>query len=307
MAGARGAAIRLACVGHASLDHVFEIEAFAPRPSKTPARRYRMQAGGMAFNAAVSASRLGAAVRMIGRVGDDSAADFLRRRLAEERIDPAGLQTVPHSATSVSAVVVDALGQRQIFNHRGDALARAHALDVSQLEGADAVLVDPRWVAGAEAALTWARERGVLSMLDADVAPPADLARLVPLARWTVFSEPGLACWAPGQETQAALRAACRGGCEVAVVTWGEHGSWRSTGGGDPLHEPAPAVTAADTTAAGDVFHAALAVALAEGRPADAAVRWASAAAAFKCERGLGALGAPTRHQLEVWLGARTT
>ena len=298
-------AVRLACVGHASLDHVFEIEAFAARPSKTPARRYRTQAGGMAFNAAVAASRLGAAVRMIGRVGEDSAADFLRERLVQERIDPAGLQTVPHSGTSVSAVVVDQLGQRQIFNHRGNALVRAHALDLSQLEGAAALLVDPRWVAGAEAALIWARQHGVLSVLDADVAPAADLRRLVPLARWAVFSEPGLACWAPGQDTPAALRAACRLGNEVAMVTWGEHGSWRSMGGAEPVHESAPAVVAADTTAAGDVFHAALAVALAEGSPADDAVRFASAAAAFKCERGAGALGAPTRHQLEVWLSAR--
>ncbi len=298
-------AVRLACVGHASLDHVFEIEAFATRPSKTPARRYRMQAGGMAFNAAVSASRLGAAVRMIGRVGEDSAADFLRERLAQERIDPAGLQTVAGGATSVSAVVVDAMGQRQIFNHRGNALTRAHALDVAQLDGADVVLVDPRWVAGAEAALTWARHHGVLSMLDADVAPAADLRRLVPLADWAVFSEPGLACWAPGQDTPTALRAACRLGCHVAMVTWGEHGSWRCAGGAEPVHEAAPSVVAADTTAAGDVFHAALAVALAEGRAADDAVRFASAAAAYKCERGAGALGAPTRHQLEGWLQAR--
>ena len=67
-------------------------------------------------------------------------------------------------------------------------------------------------------------------------------------------------------------------------------------------HVAAPAVQARDTTGAGDVFHAALAMALAEGRATRDAVAWACAAAAFKCERGRGADGAPTRAQLERWL-----
>lgn len=67
-----------------------------------------------------------------------------------------------------------------------------------------------------------------------------------------------------------------------------------------------PAVQAIDTTGAGDVFHAALAIGLAErmGTTA-AAVSWACAAAAFKCERGFGAEGAPTRTELDSWLRAR--
>ena len=66
-------------------------------------------------------------------------------------------------------------------------------------------------------------------------------------------------------------------------------------------------VQARDTTAAGDVFHAALAVALGEGQGTAAAVAWACAAAAFKCERGGGAEGAPTRSELSRWLAQRAT
>ena len=161
--------LRLACVGHAAIDHVFGIEAFAPHPTKTPASSYCLRGGGMAFNAALAAARLGASVRLIGRVGDDLGADFLRERLRAEGVEQRGLQSVAGASTSVAAVVVDAQGQRQVFNHRGTALVRAHALDLRQLQGADAVLVDPRWVAGAEAALRWARRHGVLSVLDADV------------------------------------------------------------------------------------------------------------------------------------------
>lgn len=293
--------LRLACVGHAAIDHVFGISAFDARPTKTAASSYCLRGGGMAFNAAVAAARLGASVRLIGRVGDDLAATFLRDQLVAEGIEPRGLQSVAGATTSVAAVVVDAQGQRQVFNHRGTALARGHALDLRQLDGADALLVDPRWLAGAEAALRWARRQGVLSLLDADVAPQADLQRLVPLADWAVFSEAGLACYAPGLDADQALRRALHHGSKVALVTRGEWGSRRTVGDGF-ADCPAPPVLARDTTAAGDVFHGALALALASRQSAAQAVRDASAAAAFKCARGLGAQGAPTRAQLARWM-----
>jgi sulfofructose kinase len=296
--------VRVACVGHASLDHVFEVDAFPAAPTKTPAHHYRRLGGGMSFNAAIAAARLGAAVRMLGRVGDDAAAAFLRERLAAEGIEARGLATVRGSETSVSAIVVNAQGERQIFNHRGDAISRAHALDTRQLAGADVVLVDPRWVAGAETALRWCRKHGVMSILDADVAPRADLQRLVPLAQWAVFSEAGLQSWRPGANASSTLPMVCKAGCAVAMVTCGEHGSWRSEGAA-AVHQSAPRVVATDTTAAGDVFHGALAVALAEGASHEDAVQFASAAAAFKCERGAGALGAPRRPELARWLRER--
>jgi sulfofructose kinase len=254
------------------------------------------------LNAAIAAHRLGALVRLVGRVGEDDAAGLLRRQLLDEGVDTRALETVPGTATSVSAIVVDPAGTRQIYNHRGDALALAHGLDTALLEGADVVLVDPRWVGGAAAALEWARRHAVLSVLDADVAPVADLRRLVSLARWAVFSEPGLAVFAPGQAMQQGLGLALQAGCEAAMVTRGERSLlWQRRHG--PLLEAAvPRVKATDTTGAGDVFHAALALALAEGMADRAAAAFASAAAALKCKAGQGVFGAPRRAQVEAFL-----
>jgi sulfofructose kinase len=61
---------------------------------------------------------------------------------------------------------------------------------------------------------------------------------------------------------------------------------------------PAPKVDVVDSLSAGDVFHGALALALAEGRPAEAAVTFAVAAASLKCTRFGGRLGCPTRDEL---------
>jgi sulfofructose kinase len=290
-----------ACVGHASVDHHFEIEAFASQPTKTPAKSYRMIAGGMAANAAVAMARLGAKVKLLGRIGDDAAAAFVRQAVQSTGVHTL-LETVAHSYTSVSSVVVDACGERQIFNHRGDALDKAHALDMRQLHGARAVLVDPRWREGALAALQWAKAHQVLSVLDADVAPQADLCQLVPAAQWVVFSEPGLACYAPDAANQAqALARALADGAEVAMVTLGERGVLWTRGQG--MHTlPGFQVKAVDTTGAGDVFHAALVLALGESQGETSAIRFASAAAALKCTQRYGVLGTPSRQQVEEYL-----
>ncbi len=134
--------IDLACVGHAAVDHHFEIEAFPARPTKTPATAYHHIIGGMAANAAVAATRLGGRVRLLGRVGDDEAGRFVQAELAALGVADVQLEAVAGAATSVSSVVVDAHGERQVFNHRGSALTQAHPLDVAQLAGACA----PCWL-----------------------------------------------------------------------------------------------------------------------------------------------------------------
>ena len=100
--------IRIACVGHAALDHVFEVEQIPGGSSKTLARRYQALAGGMALHASIAAARLGASVRLLGRVGEDAAADFLRRRIAAEGVEPRGLASVRGGSTSLASVIVDA-------------------------------------------------------------------------------------------------------------------------------------------------------------------------------------------------------
>jgi sulfofructose kinase len=293
----------IVCVGHATIDHHFEVQAFPSVPTKTRASSYKQLTGGMAANAAIAMARLGASVRLIGRVGSDEAGHFLQNNLHAERLHNL-LEVVPGASTSVSSAVVDATGERQIFTHTGSALEQAHALDTAHLQGARALLVDPRWLAGAQAALTWARANQVLSMLDADVAPTERLQTLVPLAQWAVFSERGLQCFAPGLGTEAALEAALHAGAKVAMVTHGERGVVWNSGQG-PERMSAFSIQAKDTTAAGDVFHAALLLALAQGQNTPNAIRYASAAAAIKCTRRHGVSGAPGHEEVEAFLRER--
>jgi sulfofructose kinase len=150
-------------------------------------------------------------------------------------------------------------------------------------------------------------------VLDGDVAPRADLQRLVGLAAWTVCSEPGVAALL-GLSFDGALDAAVaqRGlaevlahGAEVAVVTMGERGLWWQRRGGAASHLAAfDAGSVVDTLGAGDVFHGALAVALSERRGDLDALRFASAAAALKCLRPGGVAGAPYRAEVDAYLAS---
>jgi sulfofructose kinase len=297
---------RISTVGHAALDHCFDIAEFPRQPTKTPSHCYRMVSGGMAANAAIAATRLGARAGLFGAVGDDEAGLFLARRVQSLGVDCSGLQRVQGATSSISAVVIDAQGERQIFNCRGDALLKALPMDVSGLEGSDVVMVDPRWMAGALAALHWTRAVGVLSVLDGDLSPQQDLQALSAQADWSVFSESGLAAFAPRASVEEGLLAALEAGTQVAVVTLGPRGvRWMRRDG--TLHSiDAFVVNAMDTNGAGDVFHAALAVALAQGQGDRDAIRFAAAAAALKCQRTGGVGNGPDRREVDQFLIAQS-
>lgn len=300
--------VRVVGVGHVSLDHVFTVAAPPAAGLKTPARRYRALVGGMTGNAVLAAARLQARGAIVSPVGDDAAAALFAEHFQREGVDARGLQRVAGANSSTSAIMVDDGGERTIVNHRGSALTQCGAFDNTQLDGAGALLADPRCVSWAEAALRIARGRRLPSVFDGDSAPRDDLRRLVGLAEWAVFSEPGLAAYSDASVPEA-LAQALDAGARVAVVTLGENGLiWRAasaTGPSAPAHLAAfPVPQVADTTAAGDVFHGALAVALAEGLGELEALRFAAAAAALKCRRADGVLGAPHREQVQELLAA---
>lgn len=309
--------ITLVGVGHVSLDHVFRVAAPPQRGLKTPALAHRTLVGGMTANAVVAAARLGAAARIVSPVGADAAGARFAAHFEHEGVDASGLLAVAGAHSSTSAVIVDAEGERTIVNHRGDALARCPPLDLARLEGADVLLADPRCPSWAESALRWAAARGLPSVFDGDTAPGEHLRRLAARAAWAVFSAPGLAAWCAdgaggdhqvldAEQTAAALAAVLAAGAQVAVVTRGEQGAWvrRSEGesGVGPMRwiPPHPAQPVVDSTAAGDVFHGALGVALAEGAGDDAALAFASTAAALKCLRPDAVLGAPSRAEVSA-------
>ncbi|WP_326534766.1 PfkB family carbohydrate kinase [Pseudorhodoferax sp.] len=284
----------LVCIGLTAYDLTWDVEHLPRGGGKTRALNFRQGGGGMAANAAAAAARLGARVCFWGRAGDDMAGQQMVHELHALGVDVSALRLFAGARSSVSGIAVDAAGERSIVNFRGAGLPDdADWLPLDTLARCDAVLGDVRWPAGVAAAFDAARAAGIPTVLDGDVAEAAVFDTLLPRSDYAVFSEPGLAGYAPGlADDEARLRHALARGCRLAAVTRGAGGVvW--TDGGTLQGQPAFAVEAVDTTGAGDVFHGALALALGVGADVADAFRFASAVAALKCTQPGGRAGVP--------------
>lgn len=301
------------CLGHAALDRIYRVSTLPAGSTKLRASGYSEVGGGMASNGACAISRLldpaRHSVEFWGRTGDDSAGDIIRAQFQLFDVDVEHVKVFQGCMSSQSAVMVDDAGERMIVNYRGDVPVDDIAwLPLASIAGAAAVLTDVRWLEGGRAVLEAARAAGVPSVLDADLGDVPLVRALVPLAGHAIFSEPGLDNWygshcGDDDAIAGALRSAVDGGAKVAGVTRGGRGVslWVD---GTLRHVPAFPVEVVDTLGAGDVFHGAYALGLAEGMSAVESARFASAAAAIKCSRHGGRRGAPTRDDVERLLGA---
>ncbi|CAK7259816.1 MULTISPECIES: sugar kinase [unclassified Shinella] len=292
-----GAAPSIICLGLSALDRIWRVETpFTGGSEKIRAGEHLTEAGGMAANAAVTVARLGGRASFWGRAGDDDAGRLMAEAFAAEGVDIGQFRLFEGGASSVSGIIVDARGERQIVNFRGRYPVDPAWLSLAGLS-ADCVLADPRWPEGAEALFTEARRRGIPTVLDGDVADADIFERLLPLTDHAVFSEPGLRGFG-GEDLDAALALAAGFGCRMVAVTRGGDGLvWQDASGRHDM--PAPAVQAVDTTAAGDVFHGAYAFAIGANFGIADALAFASAVAALKCTRPGGRAAIPSLDDLK--------
>ncbi|RUZ76161.1 sugar kinase [Mesorhizobium sp. M7A.F.Ca.US.006.01.1.1] len=290
--------VKLLSVGALTLDTILRVETLPVHQGKFIASDGIQIASGMATSAACAAHRLGAEVSLWASAGDDAIADQLIAGVEAEGVDCTFVRRVRGARSALASILVDAHGERIIVPFY-DRLAQAdpEALPVADLMAFDAVLVDVRWPGAAALALKAARASGRPAILDADTAPLEVLEQLLPLATHIIASEPAarIVCGQALDPETACADLASRTDAFVAV-TGGAAGSWwHDRSAGCVRHVAAPRIKAVDTLAAGDVFHGAFAVGLAEAMPVEQALRFASAAAALKCLRFGGRLGAPNR------------
>lgn len=292
---------RIACVGITVLDRIWYLNDLPKEGGKYVAGDYKEVGGGPAATAAVAAAKLGAEVDFIGRVGDDDTGNRLLTELQAYGVNTRFTRIVKGARSSQSAVLVDASGERIIANYPSpDLPACADWLAEIDFAQWDAVLADVRWHDGAKQAFTLARAKGVPTVLDADVTPQ-NITELVALSDHAAFSAPGLARLTEISDAAQALKQAQTLTNGHVYVTQGAQGClWLEHS--RLQHLPAFNVDVVDTTGAGDVFHGALAVSVAQGGTTEAAIRFASAVAALKCTCPGGRAGIPNCDQTRSFL-----
>lgn len=293
-------------VGSLNADLVFSAQRM-PRPGESVAGTdFAVHPGGKSANQAVAAARLGAAVRLVGAVGDDAYGDMLRASAAEAGVDVSGVRTVPGVPTGVAGITVDAQGENSIVivpgaNGTLSAQDVAEASERGVFDGAAVVCVClevpmPAVLAAARAG------RSVGATVILNLSPytpiPDGLAACVDLLLVNAHETAallGLAGLDPDGADWTAIRAAlARAGFERVIVTLGARGAVlldSSDGPGSATRIGPTAVNAVDTTGAGDAFTGALAARIAAGGALADAARYASVAAALATTRP-GAQGA---------------
>lgn len=283
--------------GSANMDLVATAPAL-PRPGETVlGRDFITMPGGKGANQAIAASRAGGACTLLGAIGSDSFGVTLRARLSASGVDTS-LVRMAYGASGVAIVMVDAAGENAIVVTPGanSTFTELTEPELAVIAGADVLVcqleVPVETVAAAAVA---ARAAGTRVVLNAAPARPLPAELLAAVDLLVVNEGEAKAISGRGREDMAALLDVV----PRAVVTLGAAGAWYGDRTGTRQHVSAPAVTSVDSTAAGDAFTGALAVAWGEGRPILDAVRWACAAGAV-CVRRLGAYQAlPQRAEID--------
>lgn len=292
------------CLGMSALDAIYRVAAIPSAPTKILASDYLECGGGMAANASVAVARLGGLSHYWGRLGDDPLGTRILAQLAAEGVDTAGVRRIAGCVSPSAAILVADDGERLVCAYNDPKLdADASWLPLARIAGFSAVLADVRWPAGAAAVLDAARASGIPAVLDGDIGPAEVLEDLAGRATHVAFSEPGLARVAGVQAPGDGLRRMAARVPGIVGVTLGADGYlWWD--GRQERRLAAPVVKAVDTLAAGDTWHGAFTLALGEGSGVEAAARFANVAAALKCTRFGGRLGAPTRAEVEAFSAA---
>lgn len=295
---------RILCVGALTMDTIFRLDHLPAGPGKVIPLDAVEVAEGMAAAQAASIVRLGGQAALWASAGDDATGDRLVRQIAGEGVDCSRVRRVPGARSGFSSIFMDRTGSTMIVP-RYDPTLMAPPEAAPDLTGISAVMTDVRWPGAAALALAAAKAAGIPAILDADMAAREVLDGLLPLATHVVASESAakLVTGADTAQLAAGRLAASHDG--FVAVTAGADGCWWSEGDGI-RHTPAPKIEAIDTLAAGDVFHAGFAVGLLEGWAMRHIIAFASAAAAIKCTRFGGRLGAPTRAEVETFLVRQT-
>ena len=283
---------KVVVVGSINLDFVATGPTL-PEPGETvTGATLAIHPGGKGANQALAARRLGAEVRLIGRVGADAMADQALALLWADGVDLTGVVVEATAPTGVALIAVDAEGENQIMVASGANAALTPEMLPEVIDGA---LICQLEVPLETVAAAVARATGFVCVNLA----PADLAiddAVLRRADLLVVNE--------GEAGDYGRR--LHGLPGLVAVTWGSRGAGLLRDGVRVATAEPPEVEAVDTTGAGDTFVGALVVAMLEGMaPADA-LRFACAAGALTATKAGAQSSLPTRAEVEGVLGTDT-
>jgi ribokinase len=296
---------KVVVVGSTNTDMVVK-SARIPAPGETIlGGRFLMNPGGKGANQAVAAARLGGDVTFVAKVGDDLFGREAKGLFAKEGLRTEYVFTDASEPSGVALIMVDEKGENCISVASGanGVLSPADLESArGEIEKAGLLLMQLETpVETVLCAAQWAAAKGVPVVLNPAPACALPEALFKCLDLITPNESEAELLTGIKVSDEASARAAaivlCTKGVKRVVITLGSKGAYVYESGRGTL-VPACKVEAVDTTAAGDVFNGALAVALTEGLPLAEAVRFAAKAASISVTRMGAQASAPYRNEI---------
>ncbi|HME86688.1 MAG TPA: ribokinase [Roseiarcus sp.] len=284
---------RIGVVGSSNVDLVTYVDRMPVWGETIAAPRFEMNHGGKGANQAVAAAKLGAAVLMVSKVGDDMLGDGVPRNFEETNVSTRHVQCVPGQSTGTATILVNASGDNCILIVRGangDLTPADIERAAEELKACDLILTQLEVpLESVYATIAFGKRHGVKTALNpAPALPNLDLERIRD-ASFITPNETELAILTgmpveSEDEIAAAARSLLAKGLETVIVTLGARGSLVATPQG--LRRVAPVkVQAVDSTGAGDAFIGSFARYFASGLGLDAALARATRYAADSVTR----------------------
>ena len=280
--------------GLATIDVIHYLDELPADGRKYKATNSLITGGGNALNGAVTISRLGGKVTLLTTIGDDAFGNLILKELKAEKVKTYAIFKNSTLKTSYSSIVVDQKGERQIINSRSPDLDFS-ANEVMPEKKFHAYLTDGRLPNATLLTLKEARKRKKPGVLDGE--SPVCLNALK-LASHIAFSRQGLSSFSNTSSISEGLKIAQNFSSNWFCVTNGEEGVF-FLNGKELVQLKPPKVTAVDTLGAGDVWHGAFTLALAQNQPPIQACIIANTIASKKCTKYGGKNGAPYK---EEWM-----
>lgn len=284
---------KIVVIGSLNMDFVIETPHMPKAGETVQGSGVSQIPGGKGANQAYAAGRLGGDVRMIGAVGDDGPGEVLKSNLGRAGVVTDGIATIPGEATGQAFITVDESGENSIVIIAGTNACMTKELiqrSLRYIQESDIVIMQLEIpLDTVEYVKELAVELGKVVILD-----PAPARADLPDSLWKGVdyikpNETELAILTGRQinsreEIEAGARQMLEKGVKHVIVTLGGEGCLLVTGK-DAVWFPTRKVQAVDTTAAGDCFTAAFALALSKGQTCEEAIRFGQSASAIAVTR----------------------
>lgn len=292
--------IQVVGLGQACVDYVGVIPFFPHEDSKIELTELYMRCGGPASTALITLSRLGVHTSFFGSVSDDFFGVEILRNLKREKVDISCLKITKGCISQFAFIAVNKEGgKRTIFWHKGSVphLTQDN-VDLGLFPNARILHIDGLMIEACMSAAQQAKELGMTVVMDGGTMRQGsmELIQLVDiLIACELFATPLVGLDAPIETALHALRDI---GPSSVVITMGAEGSIGINDRG-VFRQEAFRVKAVDTTGAGDVYHGAYIYGLLQEWEMFECMRFASAAAALKCEKVGAQAGIPGLNSID--------